>query len=101
MNLQEIGKRIGSSSDIVIRNFTNESLSSLSLTFIYIDGLVNADSVNQTVLQPLMENVTLKGDSITAEAAFSMIKDQMLPVGASRKARRWKCCWLCSLKAIR
>lgn len=87
VNLQEIGKRIGSSSDIVIRNFTNESLSSLSLTFIYIDGLVNADSVNQTVLQPLMENVTLKGDSITAEAAFSMIKDQMLPVGGVKEGK--------------
>lgn len=87
VNLQEIGKRIGSSSDIVIRNFTNESLSSLSLTFIYIDGLVNADSVNQTVLQPLMENVTLKGDTITAEAAFSMIKDQMLPVGGVKEGK--------------
>lgn len=78
ITLQEITKRIGQSSDVVFRRFTNESLSSLSLAFIYIDGLVNADAVNQTVLQPLMEMVAPKSGGITAKDAFSLIKDQML-----------------------
>lgn len=87
ITLQEITKRIGQSSDVVFRRFTNESLSSLSLAFIYIDGLVNADAVNQTVLQPLMEMVAPKSGAITAEDAFSLIKDQMLPVGGVKEGK--------------
>ncbi|WNS41163.1 spore germination protein [Paenibacillus sp. MMS20-IR301] len=80
-NLQEIKRRTGNSSDIVIRTFTNEPLNPLSLAFIYVDGLVNADSVNQTVLQPLMESVPLKSQELPPAAAYALIKDQMLPVG--------------------
>ncbi|MEK5235177.1 spore germination protein [Paenibacillus sp. FSL L8-0470] len=87
ITLQEITKRIGQSSDVVFRRFTNESLSSLSLAFIYIDGLVNADAVNQTVLQPLMEMVAPKSGGITAKDAFSLIKDQMLPVGGVKEGK--------------
>ncbi|WP_438494414.1 spore germination protein [Paenibacillus sp. IHBB 3054] len=87
ITLQEITKRIGQSSDVVFRRFTNESLSSLSLAFIYIDGLVNADAVNQTVLQPLMEMVAPKSGAITAKDAFSLIKDQMLPVGGVKEGK--------------
>jgi spore germination protein KA len=85
--LQEISHRIGNSSDVIIRRFTNESLSSLALAFIYIDGLVNSDAVNQTVLQPLMEHITLKSDAITAEKAYGLIKDQMLPVGGVKEGK--------------
>ncbi|MHA6534334.1 spore germination protein [Paenibacillus sp. BAC0078] len=87
VNLQEIGRLIGQSSDVIFRRFTNDSLSSLSLVFIYIDGLVNADAVNQAVLQPLMERATQKRTDITPEAAFSMIKDQMLPVGGVKEGK--------------
>ncbi|MEK4062887.1 MULTISPECIES: spore germination protein [Paenibacillus] len=87
ITLQEITKRIGQSSDVVFRRFTNESLSSLSLAFIYIDGLVNADAVNQTVLQPLMEMVAPKSGAISAKDAFSLIKDQMLPVGGVKEGK--------------
>ncbi|WP_019913110.1 spore germination protein [Paenibacillus sp. HW567] len=90
VNLQEISRLIGQSSDVVFRRFTNEPLSSLSLAFIYIDGLVNADMVNQAVLQPLMEKATLKRTYITPEDAYSMIKDQMLPVGGVKEAKTLK-----------
>ncbi|MFD1909366.1 hypothetical protein ACFTAO_05180 [Paenibacillus rhizoplanae] len=82
-NLQELSRRIGSSSDIVIRHYKSEAQPPLSLAFIYIDGLVNADTVNQSVLQSLMENSTLNGDRITTEAAFNLIKEHILPVGGS------------------
>ncbi|AIQ67284.1 spore germination protein [Paenibacillus graminis] len=85
VNLQELSQRIGRSSDIVVRRFTNESLSSLDLAFIYIDGLVNADVVNQGVLQPLLETVKLKSEFISATDAFHMIKNQMLPIGGVKE----------------
>lgn len=86
-NLQELSRRIGSSSDIVTRHYKSEAQPPLSLAFIYIDGLVNADTVNQSVLQSLMENSTLNGDQITTEAAFNLIKEHILPVGGVKEAR--------------
>jgi spore germination protein KA len=62
-NLQEIGIRVGHSSDVVIRRFTNESLNSLSMAFIFVDGLVNSEIVNKNVLQPLMETTPLASAS--------------------------------------
>lgn len=86
-NLQEFSRRIGSSSDIVIRHYKSEAKPPLTLAFIYIDGLVNADTVNQAVLQSLMENSTLNGDQMTTEAAFDLIKEHILPVGGVKEAR--------------
>lgn len=86
-NLHELSHRIGSSSDIVTRHYKSEAEPPLSLAFIYIDGLVNADTVNQAVLQSLMENSTLNGDQITTEAAFKLIKEHILPIGGVKEAR--------------
>ncbi|WP_020425915.1 spore germination protein, partial [Paenibacillus riograndensis] len=85
VNLQELGQRIGHSSDIVVRRFTNESLGPLELALIYIDGLVNADVVNQAVLQPLLETVKLNSELISAADAFHVIKNQMLPIGGVKE----------------
>lgn len=85
-NLQEISRRIGDSPDIVIRHLRNESLTPLALAFIYIDGLVNADAVNQTVLQQLMEKELQGGESHTAETAFRQVKDHLLPVGSVKES---------------
>ncbi|ASA19408.1 spore germination protein [Paenibacillus donghaensis] len=86
-NLQALEQRIGQSSDVVIRRFTNESLSSLSLAFVYIDGLVNSETINRTLLQPLMETFTPEGASITPDDAFSLIKDQVLPIGGVKEGK--------------
>ncbi|MCL6601571.1 MAG: spore germination protein [Paenibacillus sp.] len=84
-NLQEISSRIGKSSDVVVREFTNRSLNSLSMAFIYIDGLVNSETLNRGVLQPLMENITSESDSISAAQTITLIQDQMLPVGGVKE----------------
>ncbi|MEK5448045.1 spore germination protein [Paenibacillus sp. FSL R7-0331] len=86
-SLQEIIRRTGASPDIVIRRLTNESLSPLPLAFIYIDGLVNADLVNQTVLQPLMDYVLPENSSVTADDAYPLVKDRMLPVGGVKEGK--------------
>ncbi|WP_340021664.1 spore germination protein [Paenibacillus sp. FSL K6-1096] len=85
-NLDEISRRIGDSPDIVIRHLRNEALAPLALAFIYIDGLVNADAVNQTVLQPLMDKETQGGEGHSAETAFRQVKDHLLPVGSVKES---------------
>lgn len=85
-NLEEIRRRVGDSPDIVIRHLRNESSGSSALAFIYIDGLVNSETVNQTVLQPLMEKELPGEDGHTAETAFRLAKDHLLPVGSVKQS---------------
>lgn len=85
-NLDELRRRIGDSPDIVIRQQHNDSIISPVLAFIYIDGLVNSDTVNQTVLQPLMEKELSGGEGHTPEAAFRLVKDHLLPVGSVKES---------------
>ncbi|WP_238652399.1 spore germination protein [Paenibacillus piscarius] len=85
-NLEEIRRRVGDSPDIVIRHLRNASSDSSALAFIYIDGLVNSDMVNQTVLQPLMEMELPDGDGRTAETVFRLAKDHLLPVGSVKQS---------------
>ncbi|WP_052098225.1 spore germination protein [Paenibacillus stellifer] len=80
-NMAEIKKRVGGSSDIVFRSYSNPSSDSPSLAFIYVDGLVNAELVTQTVIQPLTDNKDLEGKRHEPDKAFALIKEQILPAG--------------------
>ncbi|SET97373.1 spore germination protein [Paenibacillus sp. NFR01] len=85
--LQEIHELIGHSSDIVIRRFHANPSSALSIAFIYIEGLVNTETVNQAVLMPLMDNQTLTTSAMSEEAAFHLVKDQLLPIGSVQEGK--------------
>ncbi|WP_379135693.1 spore germination protein [Paenibacillus sp. sgz500958] len=83
-NLQELRKRVGNSADVIFREFTNESLNSLSMALVYVDGLVNSETVNRDVMQPLMEH-TLKGATNPGMEPFTLVKDLILPVGGVKE----------------
>ncbi|WP_081949418.1 spore germination protein [Paenibacillus durus] len=84
-NLAEIKRRIGHSADVVFRSLSNPSSDSPSMSFIYIDGLVNSDLVSQAVIQPLTDNPLLKEKR--PEEAFLLIKEQILPVGGLQECK--------------
>ncbi|MBH5316734.1 spore germination protein [Paenibacillus sp. GSMTC-2017] len=53
-NTDTIHKRFGGSCDLVIRLFQSDAAPRRELGLLYIDGLVNADFINNSVLEPLM-----------------------------------------------
>ncbi|BCG57715.1 spore germination protein [Paenibacillus sp. URB8-2] len=86
-NVAEIKRRIGGSSDVVFRSLSNPASGSPSLTFIYIDGLINADLVTQSVIQPLTDSQDLQEQGMENEKALLLIKEQILPVGGIKECK--------------
>lgn len=78
-NLLELQQGVGKSSDVVFRRI-GQITDKFPLALVYINGLVNSDKINQSILQPLTESTDLKEKEMTAEAAFTLIQDQIVKV---------------------
>lgn len=84
-NLSELKTLVGGSSDVVFRRFQGGNPQAVQLAFVYIDGMVNADSVNQDVIYPLINSPELQYAGLDGEAAFNLVQDRLLPVGGVTK----------------
>ncbi|MCU6708922.1 spore germination protein [Paenibacillus sp. J5C_2022] len=76
-NLHRIHARFGGSSDLVIRPFRGDAAPDRQLAIVYLDGLVDAESVQESVLEPIMamrlpERMNAKGARL-AEALRNCI----------------------------
>lgn len=58
-NVQEIREEIGHSPDVIFREFRVGMTKNMA-AIIYVDGLVNKDSLNEQVLKPLMQAQSLE-----------------------------------------
>ncbi|WP_249435993.1 spore germination protein [Paenibacillus sp. Marseille-Q4541] len=80
-NLSLFLTKLGNSSDVMVRHFSNSSLSSKPLALIYIDGMVNIDTVNQMILEPLLQEKERINESPSPAQAILFIQQRLLPVG--------------------
>ncbi|WP_245600055.1 spore germination protein [Paenibacillus harenae] len=53
-NVQAIRTRFGGSSDLIVRLFRSDAAPDRELAIAYVDGIVNADTINESVMEPLM-----------------------------------------------
>ncbi|MCA0753966.1 spore germination protein [Paenibacillus sp. N4] len=53
-NVQAIRSRFGESSDVVIRVFRSDAAPGRRLAIAYVDGIVDAETINRSVMEPLM-----------------------------------------------
>lgn len=86
-NMADIKQRVGGSTDVVFRTYTNPASGSPSMGFIYIDGLADSALVTKNVIVPLTESDELKGLREQTERAFLLIKEQILPVGGVKECK--------------
>ncbi|MEF3354022.1 spore germination protein [Paenibacillus sp. GYB006] len=81
-NLTRLLQKLGKSSDIMVRHFSNSSLSCGPLALIYIDGIVNIDTVNQMILEPLLHESSAVHTTPTPGQAVLNIQKHLLPIGS-------------------
>ncbi|KAA9004851.1 spore germination protein [Paenibacillus spiritus] len=81
-NLRELSSRIGGSDDVVIRRLAYGGSAAYKMAVVYIDGLIDSETLNQALLKTLMNNDTLKSGSVQGREAYQFIKDAELPVGS-------------------
>ncbi|KRE39791.1 spore gernimation protein KA [Paenibacillus sp. Soil522] len=53
-NLEMLRDRFGRSSDIVIRMFRSDAAPDREIAIIYVDGIVDTETINESVMEPLM-----------------------------------------------
>lgn len=56
-NIEEISKALGNQSQVIVRNFYLGRGKPVNAAVIYLDGLVNKDSIENNILRPLMIDV--------------------------------------------
>ncbi|MCF2936935.1 spore germination protein [Paenibacillus alkaliterrae] len=53
-NVQAIRNRFGGSCDLVIRLFSSDAAPERELAIIYVDGIVDSETINESIMEPLM-----------------------------------------------
>ncbi|WP_414478544.1 spore germination protein [Peribacillus frigoritolerans] len=80
-NIDHIKKKLGNSSDIVIRNFQAGKNGEIKLGIIYTDGLTDSASIQDLILDTLMVEIRNADLEVAVPDCFEIIKSQTLPVG--------------------
>lgn len=89
VNLEQIRQKTGNSGDIIIREFTiGGSEEELQAAIIYVDGIVNNTTINQFVMEVLL-NVMLSNEQRTLNDLVQVITDKIVPIGGLKTLVQW------------
>ncbi|MFD2925640.1 spore germination protein [Halobacillus naozhouensis] len=88
INLKEIKRAFGHSSDLVVREFTIDNDLSLRTAAIYMRGLVDEKSVNEFVLESIKVEASGAGE-VNRENVFDFIKTHAISVGEVKVLQDW------------
>ncbi|GGA46406.1 spore germination protein [Paenibacillus physcomitrellae] len=77
-NLNELLDRLGESADVVVRKLDSEDV--LPIALVYIDGLINVDIINQSILQPLTNTLLQYKGKESKESAAEHLRAKLLPI---------------------
>lgn len=85
-NLDKIKEKFARAEDLVLRQFIINIDGPTKATLIYIDGLVDIESIQRDVLKPLMANFS----SEKVKDKFSFIKDRVISMTAIEERKFFK-----------
>lgn len=88
-NINRLKTIMGSSNDIIFREFSFGQGHALNAGLVYVDGLTNAQTINESIIEPLMYKSQLvplkKGEK---EIGIEQVKEQLLSVGEVREVKK-------------
>ncbi|MBM7553351.1 spore germination protein [Thalassobacillus pellis] len=87
-NLNKIKKELGNSTDLVIREFTIGNNPALNAAIIYMNGLVDEQTVSEFVLESIKIE-TPEVETATKKGIFDFIKTHVLSVGKINVIQDW------------
>lgn len=87
-NLEYIKNRIGNSTDLVMRNIVADNHQQMNLTLIYIDGIVDSQTIQDYLLTALMDRKDSREGDDTHLITF--LSDALLPVASIKKYRTYE-----------
>ncbi len=81
INLRSIQTALGTSSDIVVRKINDASSGMDGVAFVYIDDLVDQQTINQMILHPLMAEISDRASVSSPAEWLGILKNKVLSVG--------------------
>lgn len=89
MNLEAIKKRTGNSSDIVIRPLNLGHNPKIKTAIVYIKGMVDSQSVNDFLIEAMINNPSLQKQLVQQEV-IEMIAEDVVALGGIKKVSDWE-----------
>ncbi|WP_404406876.1 spore germination protein [Jeotgalibacillus malaysiensis] len=87
-NLETIKKRTGNSSDIVIRPLNLGHNPKVKTAIVYIKGMVDQQSVNDFLIEPMINHPSLQKQLVQQEV-IEMIAEDVIALGGIKKVSDW------------
>lgn len=87
-NLNTLKKILGSSSDIVYREFSFGSKLQIKAAIIFLEGMTEKTTVNETIIKPFMHGIKVNNLEDKLQAGnLDVVKDGMISVGEIKKTK--------------
>ncbi len=84
-NLTYLQEALGSSTDVVIRQFTVGSAQPVKAALAFIDGLADNVMINESIMKPLMLEMRMVADGLSKKDILTVIKDKVISMGQLRE----------------
>jgi spore germination protein KA len=80
-NLEAIRTLLGNSTDLIIREFNFGSQSQFQVALVFVDGLVNKNQINESIVRPLIYDTHLIENRALQENDLEFIWRSLLAMG--------------------
>ncbi|MBL0389105.1 spore germination protein [Tumebacillus sp. ITR2] len=89
-SLAQIRNILGSSNDLVIREFTFGNNQEHRAALVYFDGLISARIIDEHILKSLMSGMEQRDFLSTSTNLIDLLLEQVLPIGEAKKTARMR-----------
>ncbi|OMP66358.1 spore germination protein [Domibacillus epiphyticus] len=87
-NIDIIRKRTGNSSDIVFRSLKIGRNPEIKTAVVYVKGMVDSQSVNDFLIEPMMNNPALQ-EKIIPQEVLTIITEEVVALGGVKPVNDW------------
>ncbi|MEK5442635.1 spore germination protein [Fredinandcohnia sp. FSL W7-1320] len=88
-NLDVIKNKTGNSFDVIIRNVSIGLQPKIQTAIVYIDGLVDSQSIKDFLIESIIKSPDLQ-EKLIQQDPLEIIEDEALPFGSIRNANDWE-----------
>jgi spore germination protein KA len=87
-NLESIKQKTGNSSDVVIRTLKIGINSEIRTAIVYVEGIVNDQSINDFLIESMMKDHDLQ-EKLTRQNALEIIAEDLVAFGVVKPVSEW------------
>ncbi|MRX56457.1 spore germination protein [Bacillus idriensis] len=88
-NISAIKQKTGNSSDVVIRMVKISQDPEIRAAIVYIEGIVDNKSINDFLMDSIMNHIDLKERIDYYEKIADILADKIIPIGNVKQLRNW------------